>query len=49
MDKTIKNGNYTPIDPKILIGKWVRVTGGPKKGQMAIVKEVLKNGDIITE
>lgn len=49
MDKVVKNGNFTPIDSSILIGKWIRITSGPKKGQMAIVKEVLKNGDIITE
>jgi transcription elongation factor len=49
MDKVIKNGFYSPIDKSILIGKWVKITSGPKKGQMAIVKDVLKNGDIIIE
>jgi transcription elongation factor len=49
MDKKVKNGNFTPIEQNILVGKWVKILSGPKKGQMAIVKEVLKNGDIITE
>lgn len=49
MDKKVKNGNFTPIEQSILVGKWVKILSGPKKGQMAIVKEVLTNGDIIIE
>jgi ribosomal protein L24 len=49
MDKKVKNGNFTPIEQNILVGKWVKILSGPKKGQMAIVKEVLTNGDIIIE
>lgn len=49
MDKKVKNGSFTPIEQNILVGKWVKILSGPKKGQMAIVKEVLTNGDIIIE
>lgn len=49
MDKNVKNGHYTPVNKDLLVGKWIKITAGPKKGQMAIVKEVLPNGDIITE
>ncbi len=46
------DGDKKPEDSQSqqnLVGKKVRVTEGPEKGKIGIVKEVLPNGDIIIE
>ena len=44
-----KPGEDSEGDGMNIVGKEVRVTEGPNKGQVGIVKEVLPNGDIIIE